>query len=65
MNQIKFNFLFINFFQFSFKGFLETKEGDICNVYRNNAHIVRDCLEEGKDCDVKEEIFKKDFTRIK
>ena len=47
------------------RGFLETKEGDICNVYRNNAHSVKDFLEEGRECDIKEEIFKKDFTRIK
>ena len=48
MNRIKFNFLLINFFQLSVGGFLETKEGTICDVYRNNARMVKDFLEEGR-----------------
>jgi len=55
-------FLF-NLFQFSLSEFLETKERNIFNLYKDNANILKDFLEEGRDFDVKEDIFEKDFTR--
>lgn len=55
-------FLF-NLFQFSFREFLETKQKNLHNVYNENTNILKDFIEEGKDFDVKEDIFEKDFTR--
>lgn len=55
-------FLF-NLFQFSLSEFLGTREKNLYNVHRENAKIVRDFIEEGRDFDIKEDIFEKDFTR--
>jgi len=55
-------FLF-NLFQFSLGEFLETKEVNLYNVYKENMNILKRFIEEGKGFDVKEEIFEKDFTR--
>ena len=55
-------FLF-NLLQFSLGEFLETKETNLYNVYKEKGNIVKDFIEEGKESTFKEEIFEKDFTR--
>lgn len=55
-------FLF-DLFQFSFGEFLETKERNIYNHYKENTNTLNDFIEKGKDFDDKDDIFVKDFTR--
>src|SRR4030066_676167 len=50
-------------FQFSLSEFLETKEKNIYNAYRENADILKRFIEDGSDFDIKEEIFERDFIR--
>lgn len=50
-------------FQFSLSEFLETKEKNIYNAYRENADILKRFIEDGMDFDIKEEIFERDFIR--
>ncbi len=50
-------------FPFCLEEFLETKESNLYNIYRENTEILRKFIIEGKDFEVKEEIFEKDFLR--
>ena len=50
-------------FQFSFSEFVETKERNLYNAYRENAEILKEFIEEGRNFRVKEDIFEKDFSR--
>ncbi len=50
-------------FPFCLEEFLEKKERNLYNVYRENSDILRQFIIEGKDFEVKEEIFEKDFLR--
>jgi len=50
-------------FPFCLEEFLETKEPNLYNIYRENEEILRKFIIEGKDFEVKEEIFEKDFLR--
>lgn len=55
-------FLF-NLFQFSFGEFLEVKDKSLHNTYIQNSNILADFIEKGKQFDIKEDIFEKEFNR--
>ncbi len=50
-------------YEFSLSEFLQTKEKNLYNAYKENSQLCKNFLEKGKDFDIKEDIFEKDFAK--
>ena len=50
-------------YQFSFEEFLQTKEKNIFNYYKEKSKLLREFIEKGKEFPEPKEIFQKDFIK--
>ena len=54
---------FFELYQFSFEEFLMTKPDNIFNVYKEKSKLIKEFLYNGRDFEIKEDIFEKELNK--